>query len=616
MHNRRGQLREEHRCADIYRRPRGYGDGPRWHYSRPHTDKLRPHSCNPRQRRRRCHPSDSLQDRVRHRQKGAGAGEVARAVLGDRTGRSLRGKGGCVRNPYGRAASLLASLLLAHGYGLYCIDHTQDFSGVLDREALVDNLCASEGFREQGDLASAMRADVPTILANTGSVGGHVCTWVRTSKAGYTVRMKLYNKVVSRRARSASQSADIWPTILTVRTCICAAPSCIPMYWPGAALASKSLCTPAAGGGGGDLSADTAKEVVAEALALVSPSDLPEEQGLFVAQPPAKQWENMALCLDRCLVLVDRPQGSIFVAWYAHTTTCRVTKANADKEETWERAVEWAAADFRFRACPIFRVDILGANVEGVELGPLRCYTKDADAGTNLVASKRPTQLHPNGPDPRILLPPSAMVSWVWRANKCHAVGIETSAFHLQEVPEIAQGRAISTLSTRNREKRLQHIRDSANAEGWRRRAWARLEAEQRQHEEEQRCRAEEMERLSQLVAGYRRYAEKSQQARVEVEDTLRTQSGKVTDIPSGRKRLVLGYKRSRATTAPSYVALLRSNNRRQLPSNCLWCVGNPGARKVTRLVRRRLRVGHGQIRENNLLAFSRWRFQALGAGD
>ncbi|MEW8688952.1 MAG: hypothetical protein AB2556_24295 [Candidatus Thiodiazotropha sp.] len=59
------------------------------------------------------------------------------------------------------------------------------------------------------------------------------------------------------------------------------------MYRPGAALASKSLCTPAAGWG--DLSADTAKEVVAEALALVSPSDVPEEQGLFVAQPPAKQ---------------------------------------------------------------------------------------------------------------------------------------------------------------------------------------------------------------------------------------------------------------------------------------------------------------------------------------
>ena len=40
-------------------------------------------------------------------------------------------------------------LLLAHGYSLYCIDYTQDFSGVFDWEALVDHLCASEGFRNK-----------------------------------------------------------------------------------------------------------------------------------------------------------------------------------------------------------------------------------------------------------------------------------------------------------------------------------------------------------------------------------------------------------------------------------------------------------------------------------
>ncbi|EDO29112.1 predicted protein [Nematostella vectensis] len=84
--------------------------------------------------------------------------------------------------------------LLRKGYGLYTI------SGVLDRKTLVEHLCASEGFREQGDLAAAMRVaerDVPTVLANTDSVGKHVCTWVRTSAAGHTVQTKLYNKVVS-----------------------------------------------------------------------------------------------------------------------------------------------------------------------------------------------------------------------------------------------------------------------------------------------------------------------------------------------------------------------------------------------------------------------------------
>ena len=51
----------------------------------------------------------------------------------------------------------------------------------------------------------------------------------------------------SRRARSANPLVAIWPTMSTARTSICDAHSCIPMYRPVAALASKSLCTPAAG---------------------------------------------------------------------------------------------------------------------------------------------------------------------------------------------------------------------------------------------------------------------------------------------------------------------------------------------------------------------------------
>ena len=115
---------------------------PRRHYPRPHAGKHRPHNRSPRQRRSRRHPSDSLQDRVRHRQKDVG--KVARAIPRCRTGRPLRGKGRRVRNPYGRAASLLACLRTpAVGprlrHLLYRL-HT----GFLDREALVDHLCASE----------------------------------------------------------------------------------------------------------------------------------------------------------------------------------------------------------------------------------------------------------------------------------------------------------------------------------------------------------------------------------------------------------------------------------------------------------------------------------------
>lgn len=43
--------------------------------------------------------------------------------------------------------------LLFRGYGIYSIDYTQDYSGVLDRKTLVEYLCEKKDFREQGDLS-------------------------------------------------------------------------------------------------------------------------------------------------------------------------------------------------------------------------------------------------------------------------------------------------------------------------------------------------------------------------------------------------------------------------------------------------------------------------------
>ena len=84
-------------------------------------------------------------------------------------------------------------LVGSYGFGVYSIDYTQDFSGVLDRKALVANL----GFEMTGDLCTAIREESPRILENTASVGDHVCTWVATRPEGLTTRTKVYNKVVS-----------------------------------------------------------------------------------------------------------------------------------------------------------------------------------------------------------------------------------------------------------------------------------------------------------------------------------------------------------------------------------------------------------------------------------
>ena len=130
----------------------------------------------------------------------------------------------------------------------------------------------------------------------------------------------------------------------TARTTICA-PSCIPTYRPGAALASKSLRMPPRGiplgehsqrGGGGGLGpgfplgsarpvcSPTARQAVGE------PGRVPR----LVPRP-----SRPAAGLDiRSLVRAhdNRPVSGVWV---------RPTKAHVDKEETWERAVEWAAAD-------------------------------------------------------------------------------------------------------------------------------------------------------------------------------------------------------------------------------------------------------------------------------
>ena len=332
-----------------------------------------------------------------------------------------------------------------------------------------------------------------------------------------------------------------------------------------------------------------ANEEIQSTLHRVSPGGgQNESEGLFVVQPPSKQWENLAKCLDRYLVLADKCQGQIFVGWFAHTGTGRIlgvhvrpTKTTAEDAERWEKAVEWAAGDFGFRACPIFRLDILAADEEGVVLGPLRCYTKDANARTILAASKKATQLHPNGPEPSLLLPTTKTVSWVWRTEKCQTMGRDVSRYQLLEVPEIAKYREVFALSTRNREKRLQEIRDAQNAKEWRRTCRAREEAEQQYYEEQQKYRKEELARLEKLVKANERYLEKSRETEKEVEECLCHNTSKVAELANNQKWKVLGYRRTERQynsrvvlrrTQPDTVAVWASKGLERILGECEKC--------------------------------------------
>ena len=396
---------------------------------------------------------------------------------------------------------VFAKCLVGYGYGIYSIDYTQDFSGVLDRKALVDNL----GFRKARDFCTAIDEKEPTILENTNTVGEHVCTWISTTAEGHTARTKIYNKVVSYfeageiREPVGGHLADYadCPNPHLRQTFLhpdVQARGCTRIE------VSLYACPQ------NELSSKKATDCIEKVLEQVSNED--EEYGLFVVQPPSKQWQNLAESLDRCLVLADRPQGHIFVAWCAHTGTGRIsgihvhpTAAKVRDEAKWEKAILWAAGDFGFRNCPIFRVDILSADEEGVELGPLRCYTKDENARTILAASKKPTQLHPNGGDLSTLLPPTGKIVWEWRDKKCHAIGNDSSKYKLQEIQEIAEQRKIPALSTRNREKVLAELRYASTVEEWKRENWQREEKQRKKEVEAAKAREAE-------IANLQKYAE------------------------------------------------------------------------------------------------------------
>ena len=171
-------------------------------------------------------------------------------------------------------------LLGTVGFGLYQIDYTQDFSGVLDRPALVQHLAGTHGFFHQGDFA--LPDSGGCILDNTAIVGNHVCTFVQTLN-GHTTSTKFYNKVVSQfeagevretfRGHLAhyahSANKHLHRTLLHPD-----------VQSRGSTQVEISLYACASE----DLSKTVAEELVAGALELAN-----TKEGLFVVQPPAKQ---------------------------------------------------------------------------------------------------------------------------------------------------------------------------------------------------------------------------------------------------------------------------------------------------------------------------------------
>ena len=353
---------------------------------------------------------------------------------------------------------LFQQLLSGNCMGLYQLDCTQDFSGTLDRSKLVEHLVENHNFFQQGNIPSENSQGC--ILDNTNSVGNHVCTFCQTI-GGRTTTTKFYNKFVSqieagdvRSQFGGHMSGVVASTNEHLRQTL-AHPDVLSR---GCTRLEISIygCTAE------ELSPKNFEEMLEEIVGLATP----EGPGLFVVLPLHFLWKNYANCLDRCFVLADRCQGTIYVAWSGNSKTGRVqgvvvrpTSAVAQNQKTWNRAIEWTMADFALRRCPIFFSEICKEKDGVVEFSPLRCFSKDAP--TILCAANRPCELHIDGPNLEEKMPPTSKLEWCWRTQKVQRIGVALPSCELVEVPMELEGRQLSKLSTRNRLSRLEELEEA-----------------------------------------------------------------------------------------------------------------------------------------------------------
>lgn len=428
------------------------------------------------------------------------------------------------------------------------MDYTQDFSGTLDRPTLVEFLETECEFGTKNK---------SKILDNTQSVGNNVCTWI-SNIGNKTIRTKVYNKIVSN-FEAGEVYENFGGHLADYVDC--------PNTHLQKTFSNKDVqargCTRIEISVYGDSVLDSNSSSIDSVLCLLS------RKPLFVVQPAVEQWKALARAVDRNLLVADRPSKKIFLAWYGSSTTKKIAgiQVRPTSFANWEKAIEWAITEFGWRSCPIFRIDILATTDSTVRLGTLRAYTKAADTQTYLSASKRPCQLHTNAPNIESYLPSTEFVSWKWRTKKCHAIGKDKPTWNIQEIPEIAGSRHISTLSTRNRLQHLLELRDAKDKETWKRSMLAKMEVEWENCLEKQRIRQLEIQKLRQYSKWAKEQEQKSKLSKSVLEETLQQQTEKVAP---GDYR-ILGYRQTETSTRVVLQCLQNTASNEEIEPIVVW---------------------------------------------
>ena len=423
-------------------------------------------------------------------------------------------------------------LLEGAAFGIFSIDYTQDFSGTMVPEELEKHFlsigCRMEGNLEQVD------ENVGTILSNSNSVGKHVCTRLHTYK-GLLVRQKIYNKIVCQFEAGCVQ--DMFGGHLADYVACPNKHLRKTFENPDAKERGISRIEISVYGCCTKNPLQYAKELQKQTI-----SQMHGKQ-LFCVQSVASHWKNLSEAIDRCCLFVDYLRREIYVCWYGHTKTKRLSGVVVPiGKKDIEKVAMACVGEFGFHSCPIFRIDFAGRNkVDGKEVDsffPLQCYTRPVGSKTVLCPSKHPTKRYDNEQDPSIVLSPSTHIHWKWKKGGTR-IGMGKTPTDMDKIPT---KRKISNIGWKRKEAEFDLLEEERQERLWKEGNVPRVDALVAERKQEIQRIVELQEEKKEKILLLEKYSEYIRLA-------LGCKTRKVHEIEDlPQKYLVLGYKQTHGT--------------------------------------------------------------------
>ena len=358
----------------------------------------------------------------------------------------------------------LEQALFTIGYYIYCVDYTRDFSGTMDKEELIKYLIEEEDFKEEGDISDMDKNNI--VLKDNGSVGRNVLTYLRRD-GGSMQRVKFYNKIVSNLEAGEVRNnfgGHIFDYVYSSNERLRR------LFWhPDTKKRGITRIEVSLYGRQYRLSENIGEFLISRELNLMS-----KKYKLFYIQPAANQWQALAENINQCFILVDRPNHTVYIAWYGNSLTGRIAGVKVDyakkrDKEQIENLILWAISDFGFKKVPIYRADILEYTSEKIRISPLKCYVKDCNSTTILVPCNKPGKFTEDvlNIDIEEYLPSTEFIKWKWRNKKLASSNDRKPTGDILEMPNLVENKKISLLSLAQREKRNAELEEARRKTEW-----------------------------------------------------------------------------------------------------------------------------------------------------